>query len=176
MHDWPGRKHVETLRQWPVLARAVERISARPELYAGALLIGSLSRGEGDAISDVDLVAVVHRGRWHDAWERRGELSEGSLVTFDRLEGNGPIGGHSWLTPDLVKVECLVSEPGGTRIAGIYVVLAGGESIVEGFEHVPPFTREDVDAYAAELRAQDALDPIERIYGDLIELLRRAIR
>jgi predicted nucleotidyltransferase len=66
MNEWPGRAHVETLRQWPVLAGAAERIGERPGLYAGVVLMGSLSRGEGDAISDVDLVAIVHRGRWAD--------------------------------------------------------------------------------------------------------------
>jgi hypothetical protein len=167
---------VETLRQWPVLEGTVTRIEERRDVYAGALLIGSLSRGEGDAISDVDLVGVVHRGRWEEAWEHRGELSAGAIARFDRLEGDGPIGGHAWLTPELVKVECLISEPDGTRLAGAVVVVAGGDSIVEGFERIPPFAREEVDGYAEELRARGALDPIERAYGDLIALLRRELR
>ena len=176
MRDWPGRAHVETLRLWSALRTAVERIEARPELFAGALLLGSLSHGEGDAISDVDLVAVVHSARWPEAWERRHELSDGALVTFDRIEGGRPIGGHSWLTHELVKVECLISEPGGTRLAGHFVVGAGDDSVVEGFERVPAFARADVDAYAEELRAGGALSPIERAYGDLIALLRRELR
>jgi predicted nucleotidyltransferase len=176
MRDWPGREHVETLRQWPVLRAAVERIEARPELYAGALLIGSLSRGEGDAISDVDLIAVVHRGRWTEAWERRDELSPDVLATFDRLEGDKPRGGHGWLTHDFVKVECLISEPGGTRLAGNVVILSGEDSVTDGFERVPPLRREDVDAYAEKLRAEGTIDPVERAYGDLIALLRRELR
>jgi hypothetical protein len=176
MRDWPGRDHVATLRQWPVLADAVARIEARPELYAGALLIGSLSRGEGDAISDVDLVAVVHRGRWLEAWERRNELSPDALTTFDRLEGDRPRGGHGWLTQDFVKVECLISEPGGTRLAGNVVILLGDDDVVDGFERVPPLEREEVDAYAAKLREQNSIEPVERAYGDLIALLRAKIR
>ena len=177
MNEWPGRAHVETLRQWPVLAGAAERIGERPGLYAGALLLGSLSRGEGDAISDIDLAAVVHRGRWAEAWARRDELSPDALVTFDRIEAEAkPIGGHGWLTGDFVKVECLITEPGGTRIAGEVVVLLGDERVLEGFERVPPFRREDVDAYAAELREQGTIDPVERAYGDLIAVLRRELR
>ena len=98
MHDWPGRAHVESLRAWPELAQTVDRIEARPDVFSGALLIGSLSRGEGDAISDVDLVAVAHPGPWQDAWEARHFLSSGALVTFDRDEGKPGIAGHSWLT------------------------------------------------------------------------------
>jgi hypothetical protein len=139
--------------------------------------MGSLSRGEGDAISDVDLLAIVHRGHWAEAWERRDELSPDALVTFDRIEDESkPIGGHGWLTADFVKVECLISEPGGTRIAGEVVVMLGDESVLGGFERVPPFRREDVDAYAEELREQGAIDPVERAYGDLIAVLRRELR
>lgn len=177
MRDWPGREHVETLRQWPVLVDAVARIEALAELYAGALLLGSLSRGEGDAISDVDLVAVVHGDRWAEAWERRDELSLDALTTFDRIEdASKPIGGHGWLTPDFVKVECLIAEPGGTRLAGNFAILSGGDDVTDGFERVPAFKREDVDAYAEELRAQGTIDPVERAYGDLIALLRRELR
>jgi hypothetical protein len=139
--------------------------------------MGSLSRGEGDAISDVDLVAIVHRDHWADAWARRDELSPDALVTFDRIEDESkPIGGHGWLTQDFVKVECLISEPGGTRIAGEVVVLLGGDGVLEGFERVPALRREDVDAYATELREQGTIDPVERAYGDLIAVLRRELR
>jgi hypothetical protein len=176
MHDWRGRAHVETLRVWPELAETVGRIESQPELFAGALLIGSLSRGEGDAISDVDLVAVTHVGRWQEAWEARRVLSSGALVTFDRSEGKPGIAGHSWLTPTLVKVECLITEAGGMRLAGSVVVLLGERGLVEAFEKVPPFTRQDIDDYAADLRATNALSDIERAYGDLIALLRREVR
>lgn len=176
MRDWPGRTHVETLRLWPELAQTISRIEAHPDLFAGALLIGSLSRGEGDAISDVDLVTVTQPDRWQEAWDARNLLSSGALVTFDRSEGKAGIAGHSWLTPSLVKVECLITEVGGTRLAGSVAVISGQDDLLEAFENVPPFTRQEIDDYAAGLRESNAISDIERAYGDLIALLRCAVR
>lgn len=176
MREWPGRAHVETLRVWPELVQTAERIDSRPEVFSGALLIGSLSRGEGDAISDVDLVAVTHQGRWQEAWQARHVLSAGALVTFDRSEGKPGIAGHSWLTPNLAKVECLITESGGMRLAGSAVVLLGEDDLLEAFERVLPFTRQEIDDYAADLRETNAISDIERAYGDLIALLRREVR
>jgi len=62
------------------------------------------------------------------------------------------------------------------RLAGEVVVLLGEDELPGSFERVPPFSREDTDAYAAELRKTDALSEIERAYGDLIALLRREVR
>jgi predicted nucleotidyltransferase len=61
MHDWPGRGHVETLRIWPELVRTLERVEASPDVFDGVLLLGSLARGEGDAISDLDMIAVTEQ-------------------------------------------------------------------------------------------------------------------
>ncbi|MGZ4401691.1 MAG: hypothetical protein ACXVRZ_04210 [Gaiellaceae bacterium] len=176
MRDWPGRAHVETLRLWPELAQTVFRIEAHPDLFSGVVLIGSLSRGEGDAISDVDLVAVTQPGRWQEAWDARNLLSSGALVTFDRSEGKPGIAGHSWLTPSLVKVECLITQVGGARLAGSVAVISGEDDLLEAFENVPPFTRQEIDDYAAVLRETNAISDIECAYGDLIALLRREIR
>jgi predicted nucleotidyltransferase len=174
--DWQGRAHVETLRLWPELVRTVERVQSQPDLYAGAFLLGSLARGEGDAISDVDLVAVTNAGRWQEAWDARDVLSAAALVTFDRSEGRPGVAGHSWLTPSLVKVECLIAEAGCIRLAGDVVLLLGDHDLPDAFERVPPFRRDEVDAYAAELRETNAISEIERAYGDLIALLRRQTR
>jgi hypothetical protein len=38
-------------------------------------------------------------------------------------EGKTGIVGHFWLTAALVKVECLITHPGGTRIAGDLIAL-----------------------------------------------------
>lgn len=176
MRHWSGRSHVETLRAWPELVRTVDRIATRPEVFSGALLIGSLSRGKGDAISDVDLVAVTQPGLWRDAWATRLSLSSGALVSFDRAEGKAGIAGHSWLTPTLVKVECLITEVGQMTLAGSVVVLLGEDDLLDGFKKVAPFTRRDIDDYATELRETSALSDIERAYGDLITLLRRELR
>jgi hypothetical protein len=173
MRNWPGRAHVKTLRLWPDLVQTAERIESRPELFLGALLIGSLSRGEGDAISDIDLVAVTHAGQWQQAWERRRELSSGALITFDRSEGRVGVAGHSWLTPTLVKVECLHAQPGGMRLRGNVVVLIGDDDLVNRFEKARPHTRQELDDYAADLRTTSVISDVERAYGDLIELLRR---
>jgi hypothetical protein len=66
-------------------------------------------------ISDVDLVAVTQPDRWQEAWDARNLLSSGALIRFDRSEGKPGIAGHSWLTPSLVKIECINTEVGGTR-------------------------------------------------------------
>jgi predicted nucleotidyltransferase len=176
MRDWPGRAHVETLRLWPELSQTVSRIEAHPELFSSALLIGSLSRGEGDAISDVDLVAVAQPGRWAEAWEARNLLSSGALVSFDRSEGKPGIAGHSWLTPHLVKIECLITEVGAMRLAGSVAVIFGEDDLLEAFENVPSFTRQEIADYAGGLRESNAISDIERAYGDLITLLRREVR
>jgi hypothetical protein len=176
MREWPGRAHVETLRVWPALDLTADRIDCRPELFSGALLIGSLSRGEGDAISDVDLVAVTCEGRWQEAWEARRALSSDALVTFDRSEGKPGVAGHSWLTPTLVKVECLITAVGGMRLAGSAVVLLGEDDLLDAFESVPTFTRQEIDDYATDLREANVISDIERAYGDLIALLRREVR
>jgi len=172
MRDWPGRSHVETLRVWPELARVVEHVEAEPDVFAGALLIGSLSRGEGDALSDVDLIAVAHANGWQAAWDERTILSSGALVTFDRFEeGRVGVAGHSWLTTSLVKVECLVAEPGAMRVAGNAVVVVGNDELLSGFDTVRAFTRQEIAEYAESIRETRA--EIEQAYDDLIVLLRR---
>jgi hypothetical protein len=178
MRNWPGRSHVETLRVWPELVQTLRRIESRADVFSAALLLGSLSRGEGDALSDVDIVAVAQPGRWQDAWEARHLLSAGALVTFDRLGDRPGVAGHSWLTSTLVKVECLVTETGegGMRLAGEVVVLLGVDDLPDQFERKPAFTQQEIDAYADELRAENRLSEIERAYGDLITLLRREVR
>ena len=98
------------------------------------------------------------------------------MVTFDRSEGKAGIAGHSWITPSLVKVECLITEPGRTRIAGTVVVVMGEDNLLDGFERSLPFTSDEMDDYAADLREANAISDIECAYGDLIALLRREIR
>jgi hypothetical protein len=178
LHNWPGRTHVETLRLWPELERTVQRVESLPECYSGLLLIGSRSRGEGDAISDVDLVAVAHEGGWQAAWDARHRLSSGALVTFDRFGPRPAVAGHIWLTQALVKVECLIAEPvaGGMRLRGDAAVLLGSAEVLDKFERKPAHTRQEIDAYVAELREQHNISEIESAYGHLITLLQREIR
>lgn len=174
MCDWPGRSHVETLRAWPELARVVGQIEAAPDTFVGAVLIGSLSRGEGDALSDVDLIAVARENGWQKGWDARTALSSGALITFDRFEeGRERVAGHSWLTPSLVKVECLVAEPGAVRLAGSAVVVAGSDELLSEFETGRAFTRQEIREYADGVREDRA--EIELTYDDLIALLRRDV-
>ena len=62
------------------------------------------------------------------------------------------------------------------RLAGSVVVLIGDEDLVDALDKkLPPKTRQELDDYAADLRATDAISEVERAYGDLIELLRREV-
>lgn len=56
-------------RQGQVLARIVRLIAADREIKA-AWLAGSLARGDGDAFSDVDVVALVPSGAATRVWEK----------------------------------------------------------------------------------------------------------
>lgn len=176
VHNWAGRAHVETLRAWPELDRLARVAESLRDVLAGGVLIGSFARGSGDNLSDIDFIAVAHPGHWHAAWEVRRRLSAGALVTFDRFEeGAVGVAGHSWLTDYLVKVECLVAEPGAMRIAGDAVVVVGDASLLDGFSRAQPFTREAIKQYASELRETQALEPVEQAYDDLVALLRQDV-
>jgi len=178
MHDWPGRSHAETLRIWPELVQVMQRVGARPDIFDGVLLTGSLARGEGDAISDLDMIAVTGAGKWQAGWEARHALSSRALVTFDRPGDRPAVAAHNWLTPALTKVECLIAEPveGGLRLYGDPVVLQGANDLPDKFERKPPLTRQQIKDYSNALREQNAIPEIERAYGDLIRLLRREVR
>jgi hypothetical protein len=62
------------------------------------------------------------------------------------------------------------------RLAGSVVVLLGEDDLLAAFEKAAPFTRKEIDDYAADLRETNAISDIERTFGDLISLLRREIR
>jgi hypothetical protein len=160
------------------LEKTVQRVESLPDCYSGLLLIGSLCRGEGDAISDVDLIAIAHEDGWQAAWDARHRLSDGALVTFDRLGHRRAVAGHIWLTQALVKVECLIAEPvaGGMRLRGDAAVLLGSAKVLDKFERKPTHTQQEVDAYVAELREEQSISEIESAYGHLIALLQREIR
>jgi hypothetical protein len=55
-------------------------------------------------------------------------------------------------------------------------VLLGEDDLVDVFEKAAPFTRQEIEDYAADLREANAISHIERAYGDLITLLRRELR
>lgn len=173
MHDWLGRAAVERLRLWPVLERVVGAVEEN-DAFAGAILIGSLVRGEGDSLSDVDLVVVAKPGAWVAAWAARHELSSDSLYCWDRLEPGFPdLGAHRWFTPDLIKVECPITTPrGGFHLRGPFAVVAGEENLAEEIERLPALTPEEIAQYVHERAAAGKLDEAERLYGDLKNVLR----
>lgn len=176
VRDWPGRAHVETLRAWPELARLVAAVDEQAASFAGGILIGSFSRGGGDALSDIDFIAVTHPQEWEAAWADRDKLSAGALVTFDRFEeGVVGVGGHSWLTSDLIKVEVLIAEPGAMRIAGDAAVLSGADGLLSQFGTTRAFTREQIKQYANDLRETGALDAVEQAYDNLVAVLRSEV-
>jgi predicted nucleotidyltransferase len=166
---------VERLRLWPALVELVVRIEARPELFDGAILMGSLVEGRGDDLSDIDLMAVVAEGRFADAWAARRELSEGALYAWDHVEGEDrKVAGHKWLTRDLIKVECLIATPSsGMRLAEPVAVVAGDPSLPDRFERRGPIAREALEAYAQDLRDSGRVHEVEARYGELKATLRR---
>jgi predicted nucleotidyltransferase len=178
MRDWPGRHDAEQLRLWPVLAQLVERIRVRSELFDGAILMGSLVEGRGDDLSDIDLMAVVHEGRFADAWAARGELSDGSLYAWDHVEGEDrEVKGRKWLTRDLVKVECLIATPSsGMRLAEPIAIVVGDGTLPDRFTRTGPIDRDELEAYAQEQRDAGAVHEVEARYGDLKRALRRLLR
>ncbi len=175
MWEWPGRSGAEQLRLWPVLAELVRRIEARDGLFAGAILMGSLVDGRGDDLSDVDLLAVVHEGRFADAWAARAELSAGALYAWDQVEGEDrEVAGRKWLTRDLIKVECLIATPSsGMRLAEPIAVVAGDPSLPDRFTRIGPIPREEIEAYARDLRDTGKVHEVEARYADLKATLRR---
>ncbi len=165
VHDWPGRGAAQRLRLWPVLERLVSNLEEEEPLVA-AILLGSLARGDGDPLSDIDLLVVVRDGQFEKAWEMRHTLSRGALYAWDRVEPGREVAKHAWLTVDLIKVECPITTVlGGHRLGDPYVVVAGNRSAADSLlrmdsetEHVPP--------------AAGQVDEIELRYGALKTALR----
>ena len=62
------------------------------------------------------------------------------------------------------------------RLRGEAAVLVGSAELLGRFERKPAHTREEIDAYVAELREEHSISEIESVYGHLITLLQREIR
>jgi hypothetical protein len=157
---WEHESVARRARQWPTLERLIEHVEASPVL-AGMVLVGSFARGEGDPLSDLDLVLVASRDCFEAAWAAREELHRGSaLVAWDgRDPGFAEAGAHKWLTRDLILVECLLSTPSsGVRLADPAVVIAGDPWLLDGFPRRPPITRAELQEHPLELH------PVERTY------------
>ena len=160
-----------------VLERLSAHVAESPALE-GLVLIGSLARGDGDDLSDVDLIVVVAEGRFDEAWSARRELEGGdALVAWDDLERGRPeVGARKWLTRDLVLVECLLATASsGVRLADPFRVVVGAAGIPDRFARRPPIERSELDAYVAEREADGlGFHEVEHAYAALTRAVRQA--
>jgi hypothetical protein len=173
--DWPLRERVERLRQWPTLVEVVERAQALPG-FGAFILIGSLAGGSPDSLSDVDSIVSIDDGAFDSAWAGRTSLyGRAPAFAWDvRPDADGAIGAHKWLTHGLVLVECVLATPRArARLAEPYVVVAGDPARVETFEHVPPISRAELQAYVEQNRREGREQPeVQRAYDELARAVR----
>jgi predicted nucleotidyltransferase len=168
VNEWPGRRRAESSRQWPTLQGTVRR-AEELEAVVGLIAIGSFAQGDPDELSDLDLLAVVESGRFREAWGERLRLADDPLVTWDgRVDPANEIRWFTWLTRDLVKVECGIVDPDSANreLAEPFAVLVGEPSLADRFVRIP---LEVVEARVAELRErQRVFDPDEMTPGEKI--------
>jgi predicted nucleotidyltransferase len=161
-NDWPGRERAESLRQWSVIEGLAAQVAEIGGID-GVILLGSFARGDPDELSDVDALVVASQGRFQDVWAERRRLSEGSLIAWDGEGGERDLEWHTWLTREIVKVECGIVDPGsGSRdLADPCVVLLGDPSLVERFPHISQ------TALAERIRKQKAEQVAPASWDDL---------
>lgn len=165
-------------RQASVLTRLTERIGDDPAL-SGALLLGSLANGTGDELSDIDVLIVVREGWFEAAWSARSGLEGGeALVAWDDADPTrAEIGGHKWLTRDLVLVECLLATPtSGVRLAEPFSLLAGDASLPGLLERRAPIPRDELEDFAQTRADLGRAHPVETAYGRLASAVRASSR
>lgn len=165
-----------TLRQEPVLERLRRRVTAEDALE-GALLLGSFATQSADALSDLDVLVVVAEGRFAESWAARERLEgDEAIAAWDDVDpDHAEIGGHKWLTRDLVLVECLLATPSsGVRLAEPYSVLAGDVSLPDRLRRRAEFTRAELREFAAARADAGRLNEVEAAYGRLVDAVRSA--
>jgi hypothetical protein len=165
-----------TLRQEAVIARIALTVEAMPALE-GAILIGSFAAHTADHVSDVDVIAIVAEGQFDEAWDGRSDLERcDALVAWDAVDPQHPeIGGHKWLTQDIVLVDCLLATPSsGVRLAEPFRVLAGDASLADRLTRRQTIARAEVESFADELEAAGHVHDVERAYHALAKTIRAA--
>ena len=170
LSDWPGRETARTTRQWSALIALIEGVSQLGGVD-GLLLIGSLAAGTADELSDIDVIVVTARGSFEAVWERRHVLSKHALIAWDLDLDGKDHGGHNWLTPDLVKVDCTVLDPdsGAKPLASPYVLCVGSDEIVGRFPQVSLAVVQQNARRAAAEQNRLPNDPETMPYGELID-------
>lgn len=152
-------------RQATALAALASALEEHPNVL-GALLVGSLARGGGDALSDIDCIVVTSQGAFDEVWHSRCSL-HGSTVTtcWDHTDEGGPpdARAHKWLDDNLVLVECLITTPAsGVRLAPPHRVLTGPDDLATHLEARPPIERDEMtavgDRFARDLDVETAYD------------------
>jgi hypothetical protein len=166
VNQWQGEEAAARLRQWPRIVDLADRVSASP-WFSGLLLLGSFARCSADSLSDVDFIAVVERGRFDEAWERRHDLHPPGSTCWDYPRPDErEVAAHRWLTDDVVLFDGLIATPAGTRTAEPLAVLIGEPSLADRFGRFDPAAKGGDDV---------ALHEVETLYGRL-KLAARATR
>jgi predicted nucleotidyltransferase len=181
LRGWSGSERAKSLRQWPVL-EGIARRAAELDALDGLILIGSFARGDPDELSDLDLLAVVGPDRFDEAWAARHRLAHDPLLVWEpRARPARRIRWFTWLTRDVVKVECGIVDPlaGGRELSEPFAVLVGDDSVADRFPRISP------SALAERRRKlQGAQQPPETddelTYGELVDWklyeLKKAVR
>jgi predicted nucleotidyltransferase len=172
VNDWPSRRAAEQLRQWPVLEELIGRLEA-DGAFEAAILLGSLARGESDAMSDVDLLVVVRDGLFEDAWSRRETFSTGALYRWDETEPGREVAKHAWLSAGFVLVELpMTTRAGGNALADPFVVIWGDPAVAEELPRIPPITRAELQEYVDAKLAAGTQDPVQSAWDELAAAVR----
>jgi hypothetical protein len=135
------------------------------------ILIGSLADDTADALSDLDLLVIVHEGRFAAAWASREALhATAALYSWDQFSGDLiEVAAHRWLTPDLVLVEALfATASSGLRIAPPYLVVTGDRDAPTALTPRAPIERSEMEPGKAH--------PVEAAYDEFKTRLRGACR
>ncbi len=166
MEDW--RERASRRRQWPALEDLRRRLEDS-EVVAAGLLLGSFAAGRADDLSDVDVLVLTANGEFPALWRRRHDLhGRDVLLCWDDIRDDlAGLGGHKWLTADLVLVECLLAEPrSGVRLAEPHAVVTGDARILQRVTRRPPVSRDEM--------SEEGLHPVEVAYDRLKTAIRDA--
>lgn len=136
--------------------------------FRGAVLVGSLAKGEEAWLSDIDLLVFIEQGRFAEAWANRRALrSRFALLCWDGIgSAHGPRA-HKWITPDLVMVDCLLGEPAQVRVANPFLQLAGSSDLLNKLRRREPIERTEM---------RGPTHPVERSYDQAKTIVRSFAR